>query len=372
MFIGSVVMIRLNVRSNVSYGRVTWTLGLLLSSCMLLPAGEVETILAPKPVITDGAEQAIFPGSSRTSNIWGPTITQFSVPMYRPQFPNCPTPVPTWDAVSGSVNSDDACASCESDCIPSLGIREATWYVSAALVPLRRDPQHRVNFARQGNAANSPFVLSSQSFDYPFDAGIYFTLGRRLTDRLAVEGSYLGSHSWRDTRFVRNADANTQGGTGNLFSPFTNFGAPAAVGLDFNNFVLAETTASFESAEINLRYRGEMPSGPWDVSFLYGVRYLHIGETLRYHSESAFPAVQGTQNTETVVADNDMIGAQLGLSGHYLYTQRSWFDVDLKGAIYSNQARSETQYDVLDNTGTPRVSIPLAADLILPLVAMCD
>ena len=332
-----------------------------VSSITVLAAeNEVDTRLFPPPVISTQGNEDIFPGTSSCATNCTPScntnckpkIVEFSVPSYPAQFPNCPTRMPYWNNTAwNSGECDDACSSCEQDAIPAMAIREAKWYVAAVLVPLRRDPQHSINLARKGTTAASPFVLSSQDFDYPFDAGMYFTVGRRLTDRLAVEGSYLGSYAWRDSVFARNADANTQGGTGNLSSPFTNFGTPATVGLDFNNFIQAETTASLESAEINLRYRGEVPCGPWDVSFLYGVRYLHIGETLRYHSESAVPAAQGTQNTELVATGNDMIGAQLGMAGHYLYSPRSWFDIDLKGGIYSNQAKNATVYNNLDNNG---------------------
>jgi hypothetical protein len=327
-----------------------WLLGW---QCSLLNAAEVETTtpLFPQPVLSTQAEQTIFPGSqcSPAEQVWGPTIQDFSVASTRTQFPNCPMAAPSWDATCCNLAED--CAG-ESGCISASAVRCATWYVDTALVPLRRDPQHRANFARQGSTSNSPFVLTSQGFDYPFDAGMAFTLGRRLSDRFAVEGSYLGSYSWRDSRFVRNSEPNTQASTGNLFSPFTNFGAPAVVGLDFNNFAQVDTSATLESVEINVRYRGDLPRGPWDVSFLYGVRYLHIGETLRYHTESAVPAALGTQNTEFVSTGNDMIGAQLGIAGHYLFSQRSWFNVDLKGGLYSNQAKQATVYELIDNTGT--------------------
>jgi Putative beta barrel porin-7 (BBP7) len=303
-------------------------------------------------------QEKLFPGHVTTGDVFPASASSpcaggsedafdFSVPTYPRNFPACPENQATWCPKTGNGN----CETCNDVQLPALALRNAVWYVHADLVPLMRDAQHKINFARRGLLVNQQFVLSSQSFDYPLDAGTSFTLGRRLGERTSLEGSYLGSYNWTDSAFVRNNDINILLGQGNLFSPFTNFGAIPQLGFDFNNFVQVDTTSHLENVEINLRHRPDMACSQWDVSFLYGIRYIHIGETLRYHSESAAPAPGGSITNEFVSPDNDMIGAQLGLSGHYLYSDKTWLDIDLKGAIYSNHARQRTVFDQVDSNG---------------------
>jgi hypothetical protein len=106
-----------------------------------------------------------------------------------------------------------------------------------------------------------------------------------------------------------------------------------------------------ENAEINLRYRPQMPCGPWDVSFIYGVRFITLDETLNYRAESSAPAALGSKNVENITTGNGLVGAQLGLAGHYLYSNRSWFDVDLKAGLYNDKAKVFTTYENTDNLG---------------------
>jgi hypothetical protein len=266
---------------------------------------------------------------------------QFTPGNTQHRFANCPDGVPSWCHCEQDVELTDA--------LTARSIRTSPLYFSSTFVPLTRDPRHKTDFARLGS--NGPAVLRSQSFDYPFDAGLSGTLGLRLAERLALEGSYLGSYRWSDSAFVRNNDLNNAGGGGVLTSPFTNFGNPETLGLDFNNLVQVDTNASWENAELSLRYRPAMPCGPWDVSFVYGIRYMQIDEFLRYRAEASLPAPLGARNQEEVETSNSLIGAQLGISGHYLYSERCWFDIDLKGGLYSDQARVLTTYENVDSAG---------------------
>ncbi len=284
---------------------------------------------------------------------WGPRyglqpgvpFQDFSVQPPPRTFPNCRLPLLSW-----RVGPGPECSPWGENgtlLIPAHAVRLARWYVAADVVGLRRDAREEQSFARLGLLGQGPNRLTSQDFDYPLDAGGQFMLGRRLTERTSFEATYLGSFDWNASAAARDNTSNIVGGggeTGLLMSPFSGFGLPPEQGLDFNTLVSASSQANLESIELMFRYRPDMPYGAYDVSFLYGFRYLHIDDTLTYHSESQLPTPGGAINDYSVAADNDMIGAQFGISQHFLILPTFWIDWDTKGAIYNNHARQRTVY----------------------------
>jgi len=102
---------------------------------------------------------------------------------------------------------------------------------------------------------------------------------------------------------------------------------------------------------LNLRRRMAVSSGPVEASFLVGVRYLRIDEDLTYHSEANVPLPGGAINDAVLTTDNDMTGAQIGLQSQWMLCERSWIDVEVKGAIFSNSASLRTRYTNTDENG---------------------
>lgn len=225
------------------------------------------------------------------------------------------------------------------------------WYAITELVPLTRDA-NELNFQSIGPTRN--FVLGTSLFEPEFDAGARATLGRTLGDCYRVEASYLGSYSWSDSAAVRNLDANALGGAGNLFSPFSNFGNPAAIpGVDFNNFASIRFSSNLNSAELNIRRRLDLPPHRYargEVSFLVGARYMKIDEQFDYLSVTGVPA-GGSTNQITVNTDNDMIGIQSGVLAQILVHRRGWLDLEGKGAIMNNSAGQDTTFATTDPNG---------------------
>lgn len=225
------------------------------------------------------------------------------------------------------------------------------WYAISELVPLTRDA-HELNFQSVGPTRN--FVLGTSQFEPEFDAGARATLGRTLGDCYRIEASYLGSYSWSDSAAVRNVDANALGGTGNLFSPFSNFGNPAAIpGIDFNNFASIRFSSNLNSVELNIRRRLDLPPSRYaraEASFLVGARYMKIDEQFDYLSITGAPAA-ATTNQITVNTDNDMIGVQSGVLAQILVHPRGWLDLEGKGAIMHNGAGQNTTFRTTDPNG---------------------
>lgn len=199
--------------------------------------------------------------------------------------------------------------------------RPSDWYATADFAPLMLDYQDDVEIARIG--PDGPMVLDSGHLQPEFDAGGKFTIGRRIFDCYRLEGTYLGSYDWEDFAIVT--------GAGDLSTFLSDFSDPPTPGLDNNTAVSIAMQSSLESGEINLRYWANMPPGPFDVSYLVGVRYLRIREQFNFFGESAAATNDLQFNT-----DNEMIGVQIGIAGAFLKTTRFWMDVDLKGGMYNN------------------------------------
>jgi hypothetical protein len=235
------------------------------------------------------------------------------------------------------------------------------WYVSADIVPLFRDQDGDQVFQTLG--PGGPAVLETGDFDTEFDAGMRLLLGVTLTERYRLEGSYLGNYEWSDRVAVRNASPNSQGGIGNLFSPFSDFGQPTGLsGVDFIRFASIEMTSSFNSIELNLRRRCCSRPKLWPYqchtcvanSFLLGLRYLEVDEEFGYVTQSGIPAGVGAVNRALIDTTNEMIGVQIGMLSQFTtYWENGWIDFEIKGGIYHNEATMRSAYEAADGANTP-------------------
>jgi hypothetical protein len=250
---------------------------------------------------------------------------------------------------------------CDTDPCLNCNFRPAPlWYASVDVVPLFRDQKDDQIFQTRG--PGGPALLETGDFDTEFDAGMRLLIGATLTDRYRIEGAYLGSYEWSDRVAVRNSSPNTLGGTGNLFSPFSNFGRPTGlVGVDFNQFASIEMTSTFNSGEINVRRRCCDRPKLWPYrahhacvanSFLLGLRYLDVDEQFGYVTQSAIPAGVGSVNRALIDTTNQMFGVQIGMLSQFTtYWDSGWVDFELKGGIYHNEATLRSDYEAADGNG---------------------
>ena len=219
-------------------------------------------------------------------------------------------------------NNADLRANCPPDLNPAATPPRCPWYVRSEGVMFLRDTGSRIDVAALGSPTN--VVLSTRDLDFPFKAGTRLLLGRTINPWNQIEFSYFGVEHWDDTVAVRNLSPNSQGGLGNLFSPFTGFGRPAVVGLDFDNFVSISAKSTFDNAEINWRHILDMPPGRLSTSLLVGARYMAIREHFEYDSAFAVPADPAAQNLIRTDTSNKLFGVQLGALLEF-YSEGSWW-----------------------------------------------
>jgi len=255
---------------------------------------------------------------------------------------------------------------------PKTTVPVSPWYFAADAVALKRDPDGDRPFAALGtreweedggvweSTDTRTIVLGTQNFDFDFAGGGRAVIGRRLGDWYAVEVSYMQVNSWReaaavrdDSVFVAEVDDTTGDPTaeyvGSLFSPFSDFGDPPVLGLDYNNLVSIDSFSEFYDFEFNLRRTITMPPDRLQVSLLVGGRYMNIGERFSYFSSSYYPPnlptpgvppnpALTTTNDVRLTAGNTLLGAQIGAFFEFYVDPGWWIDFEIKGVIFDNRA----------------------------------
>lgn len=215
-------------------------------------------------------------------------------------------------------------------------------YFATDFVAMRRDDRSTVRLATVNN--QSTVVLTSADIDYLNEPGLRVLWGRRFNNDFAIEASYFGLMQWDNSASAHNSTTNALGTSGNIFSPFTNFGNPATVGLDYNYVVAARTETKLDNVELNLRQRLDMPYSNVQVSVLYGTRYMNIRDRFEYRSKSNSPVPGGTANAVDVAAKNNMFGVQLGGAIEFHVERRAWLNFEAKGVMFQNDTSQQTTY----------------------------
>jgi hypothetical protein len=209
------------------------------------------------------------------------------------------------------------------------------WQVHVDALFLGYDKINDIDFASFNPGRGR--VLGTDDLGFELEGGYRALAAYSFSDALQVEAVYFGQHDFGDSQAVRDPG-------GRLFSPFTEFGIPPMVGLDFNNFASISFTSELNNAEFNIRHRTGVICGPLETSILYGVRYTRIDETFNYFTQSAFPGPGGATNTMDVRTNNELIGFQLGVLAAYRVSNRWWFEFDSKFAACRNLAEQRTVY----------------------------
>ncbi|NQU20620.1 MAG: BBP7 family outer membrane beta-barrel protein [Candidatus Nealsonbacteria bacterium] len=179
-------------------------------------------------------------------------------------------------------------------------------------------------------------------------------IGRTLGTHGAMEVSYFQVGNWDDIAAVHDAipfvDAVDAGGNptttfpASLFSPFSDFGDPAIVGLDYNSMASIAYSSRLYNVEWNLRRWVYIDPGQTQLSVLIGWRYINLDETFSYRTVSAEPGPGDTTNDVAIEAANRMLGVQIGAMYKAHIQPNWWVDCEAKAAFFDNNAGQDTEY----------------------------
>jgi hypothetical protein len=230
------------------------------------------------------------------------------------------------------------------------------WYVVSDGLAIHRDAAGHFHAA----TLNNPYsvALSTADLDIGFSGGARVLVGHTINECFQIEGVYFSVGEWDEARAIRNATNNAIGGQGNLFSPFSNFGNPPVVGLDYNHFASIHDVSSLDNVELNVRRAMPMPPGKLATSILFGVRYMDIPERFEYATESSsgpFPDGATTTNEVRVDTKNALVGPQIGALFEFYVENRWWVNFEIKGALCNNHTGQGTEYRNVTN-GSETVS----------------
>ncbi len=229
-------------------------------------------------------------------------------------------------------------------------------------------------------------ILTKYNLDFGYQGGGRALVGRTLGNCHAFEVSGFGVTDWNEmgavadnTEFVQEVDADgnpTLTFPASLFSPFSDFGDPPIEGVDYNHLVDVTYSSRLDNIEWNLRRWILADPCRLQASVLVGGRYMNIGESFYYHSESDVPVADVT-NTATTQTDNSMVGVQIGAAFEFHVDPGWWIDCEIKGAAFNNRASQNTVYvnenSAYAGTYTPSREVDTSAfALDLRLTATCQ
>ena len=206
--------------------------------------------------------------------------------------------------------------------------------------------------------------LNSRSASPDVSAMWYMTIGHYFAhdchDRdHFVEFTFYGLNNWTDeASFAGQRISDGADGThGDLYSGFSvyqvlnnlNQGVPIQTGTIVPGFDRADFQSTYYASFLNnyelngrITPRGRpdrlvlYPNGKWrrecqpgmQMSYLYGVRFLQLNETFRYHSEARISPAEGPEEINTgdydIVAHNNLLGIQVGAEMIFRQCRWSW------------------------------------------------
>jgi hypothetical protein len=281
--------------------------------------------------------------------------------------PNC------WPAPCIATEDPDAKHDFENYLTPP----RMAWYAEMDGAAIQGKPQNRTDLLSNGVIGN--IVMSTGDFSYDFQAAGRLLVGVTLDDCFQVEASYFRVNTAENDEAIRNSDPNGFGnpvpGTGNLYTPFSGFGASPPTAVDLVDFATMKYTSSYQGGEINVRRQMPCPPGRMTMSILGGVRYAEIDEDFQFNTQTTTVPGAGTNNFH-IVTGNQMIGGQLGALFELYLENRWWVDCEVKGAFFSNRQHLISEYQTIPAGGVAtnfitsdqEIHTSFAEDITLSLV----
>jgi len=202
----------------------------------------------------------------------------------------------------------------------------------------REDVSRRVDFTSQG-PTNGNIVLSTDDLDFDEEGGVRFSAWMQLGPGGGLDFSYLGLFNWRDIQTVTDP-------TGNLYSPFSNFGQPpfGINGIDETDravFHQIAYSSAMDGVELSFRRHWQAPNCRIQGSWLIGVRHVSLKETLTHTTISNFPAPNQRMDY-AVNTSNSLTGIQIGTDAWVTVIPGLRIGGELKGGFYGSLASSDT------------------------------
>lgn len=184
-------------------------------------------------------------------------------------------------------------------------------------------------------------VLSTGAPDFNYEPAFRVSGRFQLSALTSIEAEYLGGLDWDDrvTRF---------GNSNNLYSAFSDFGNTPFGGYedtDQASVTSLNYDAELDVAELNSRRAWTTCSAKTHGSWLYGIRYARIDESLLQQID-VFPHFDPINMIDRDAAftdydirvKNDLFGLQIGSEMTHALWPGFLISAEVKGGVYANRA----------------------------------
>jgi hypothetical protein len=338
-------------------------------------------VATPQNVANGNSQSAGTPDTNKASVENHPNAVNGTPQPTNPAAPSAPANSPTDDGLLldnglwDGAPVGDCCAICGGGSGPP-----PDWYMEQDVRILNRSRPRDVGIGWEfaSGAANTigDEVLNSRTATpnisgvWGMTLGHYFARDTQNRDHF-IELSFWGLNNWRDQASYEghrislfNAQGKRDGEVGDLFSgygvinilnPSTSVFVPVLNGITMPGFDHADLqTTYYSSSTNNLEINGRIsprsradrlvlhPDGKWRrecqpgmyMSYLYGLRFLQIDETFRFHSEARADTIdpatgqlidsQETTGDYDIVTHNNLLGFEIGADMIFRQCRWSW------------------------------------------------
>ncbi len=278
----------------------------------------------------------VYPASAQVVPVQGAAYASYASPEADSQ-----------QAVEHCDSCTDGCDECSLFGSGRLLGGAGLWRIRGDYLYIQRQVSDYVIFSRSQTDNTGPVVLDRSSIDIEPENGFRIGVERLLGKRNSVEGVFYGVQDW-DSLAIQQDPSNL------LFSELTLPGGNPVPGFDEAYRHELEFSSDFYNFELNLwRPCARKVLGIFDVSLMFGMRYVMLDEKLSYRGQanvyngSPSPNLFAEVFTETA---NDIYALQLG----WLVTaplRRSWmmrWDGKVGGGV-----NFASQYTRLDENLNP-------------------
>ena len=232
---------------------------------------------------------------------------------------------------------------------PAIGLlpgETASWLdISVDALWLERDTGKGIplGYTTHGNPNGSQLDdLWTDDVLFPMAPGVRLQLTARLTDQMAVEASAWGLQQWSVGRTIY---GDPVGESVVAYSSWLN--TPWIIG-GFDNSLSYTYKSEVVNAEINQRFK-LLSFDPYRAfSWLWGVRYFHLGDDFTLSGTDIHPLDSESLNWRT---NNNLVGLQAGLNWTW-GGSRFQLTTEAKAGLYAN---IYSQHGIDSATGTAGV-----------------
>jgi len=228
------------------------------------------------------------------------------------------------------------------------GVASQRWFdISVDATAFRRDNSiGAFNFSSQDIGPGN-IVLSSNDVGLDdYRAGLALQANIQCGPGSNLEVAYFGLNKWNESATVNS----TPSGSPTLFSYISNFGQSPPDGFDDPDRSLTHSLnyqSTFNNGEVNFRRRWVEPSGFLQGSFLAGIRYFQLDETLTFrargeNNNSAADNGPRFFDSETETS-NQLTGFQVGGDLWANLVPGIKVGTELKSGVYGNHGIQETR-----------------------------